>query len=123
MEIAEAIQVLTSLPEYQDLVSKECEAIDTVIAELNRLQKENEEYSKQLDLDYVDKNFISKDKIKDFIVYNKEKIAANNKEIEECRKTIMEEQELKRLRLYTLHKDNDLLEREIADLFDLLKEE
>ena len=118
MEIAEAIQVLTSLPEYQDLVSKECEAIDTVIAELNRLQKENEEYSKQLDLDYVDKNFI-----KDFIVYNKEKIAANNKEIEECRKTIMEEQELKRLRLYTLHKDNDLLEREIADLFDLLKEE
>lgn len=32
------------------------------------LKKENEEYSKQLDLDYVDKNYISKKKIKDEIV-------------------------------------------------------
>lgn len=31
------------------------------------LKKENEEYSKQLDLDYVDKNYISKKKIKDEI--------------------------------------------------------
>lgn len=31
------------------------------------LKKENEEYSKQLDLDYVDKNYISKQKIKDEI--------------------------------------------------------
>ena len=29
------------------------------------LKKENEEYSKQLDLDYVDKNYISKKKIED----------------------------------------------------------
>lgn len=29
------------------------------------LKKENEEYSKQLDLDYVDKNYISKQKIED----------------------------------------------------------
>ena len=31
------------------------------------LKKENEEYSKQLDLDYVDKNYISKKKIEDAI--------------------------------------------------------
>lgn len=53
----------------------------------------------------------------------KQKIQENSKEIEECRKTIMEEQELKKLKLYTLHKNNDLLELEIADLFNLLKEE
>ena len=34
---------------------------------IKKLQKENEEYSKQLDLDYVDKNYISKQKIKDEI--------------------------------------------------------
>ena len=34
---------------------------------IKKLQKENEEYSKQLDLDYVDKNYISKQEIKDEI--------------------------------------------------------
>ena len=34
---------------------------------IKKLQKENEEYSKQLDLDYVDKNYISKKKIEDTI--------------------------------------------------------
>ena len=34
---------------------------------IEKLQKENEEYSKQLDLDYVDKNYISKKKIEDTI--------------------------------------------------------
>lgn len=34
---------------------------------INKYAKENEEYSKQLDLDYVDKNYISKQKIKDEI--------------------------------------------------------
>lgn len=32
---------------------------------INKYAKENEEYSKQLDLDYVDKNYISKKKIED----------------------------------------------------------
>ena len=68
-------------------------------------------------------NSISKDKIKELILSKKQKIQENNNEIEECRKTIMEEQELKKLKLYTLHRKNDLLELEIADLFDLLKEE
>ena len=34
---------------------------------IKKLQKENEEYSKQLDLDYVDKNYILKKKIEDTI--------------------------------------------------------
>ena len=34
---------------------------------IEKLQKENEKYSKQLDLDYVDKNYISKKKIEDTI--------------------------------------------------------
>jgi len=34
---------------------------------INKYAKENEEYSKQLDLDYVDKNYISKKKIEDTI--------------------------------------------------------
>lgn len=34
---------------------------------IKKLQKENEEYSKQLDLDYADKNYISKKKIEDTI--------------------------------------------------------
>ncbi len=42
-------------------------AIDIVLTELERLQKENEEYSKQLDLDYVHNNYISKQEIKNKI--------------------------------------------------------
>lgn len=38
------------------------------------LKKENEEYSKQLDLDYVDKNYISKKKIEYTIEELKEKL-------------------------------------------------
>lgn len=34
---------------------------------INKYAKENEEYSKQLDLDYVDKNYIPKQKVKDKI--------------------------------------------------------
>lgn len=34
---------------------------------INKHAKENEEYSKQLDLDYVDKNYVSKKKIEDTI--------------------------------------------------------
>ena len=41
--------------------------MEVIINVVERLQKENEEYSKQLDLDYVDKNYISKKKIEDTI--------------------------------------------------------
>nr|DAH37192.1 MAG TPA: hypothetical protein [Caudoviricetes sp.] len=41
--------------------------MEVIINVIERLQKENEEYSKQLDLDYIDKNYISKKKIEDTI--------------------------------------------------------
>lgn len=43
------------------------QAIEHILSDYKRVLKENEEYSKQLDLDYVDKNYISKQKIKDEI--------------------------------------------------------
>lgn len=38
-----------------------------ILSDYKRALKGNEEYSKQLDLDYVDKNYISKKKIEDII--------------------------------------------------------
>lgn len=49
------------------LNEKEEQAIEHILSDYKRALKENEEYSKQLDLDYVDKNYISKQKIKDEI--------------------------------------------------------
>ena len=42
-------------------------ALEHILLDYKRVLKENEEYSKQLDLDYVDKNYISKKKIEDTI--------------------------------------------------------
>lgn len=39
----------------------------TLLNLIDKLQKENEEYSKQIDLDYVDDNYIAKQKIKEKI--------------------------------------------------------
>ena len=43
----------------------EIKTIEHILSDYKRVLKENEEYSKQLDLDYVDKNYISKKKIED----------------------------------------------------------
>ena len=50
------------------------------------LKKENEEYSKQLDLDYVDKNYISKKKIEDTIEELKGKLEDISKRRQKLRK-------------------------------------
>ena len=52
---------------------------------IEKLQKENEEYSKQLDLDYVDKNYISKQKIKDEIEELKGKLEDMSKRREKSK--------------------------------------
>ena len=110
--------------EQTEMSNKNCE----LEFEVEKLQKENEEL-KDIDLTTVhikgvcDEKDRWRNKIRELILNKKQKIQENSKEIEECRKTIMEEQELKKLKLYTLHKNNDLLELEIADLFNLLKEE
>lgn len=46
---------------------KQNNALNHILSDYKRVLKENEEYSKQLDLDYVDKNYISKKKIEDEI--------------------------------------------------------
>ena len=134
MNLEEAKEILNSidvidLRETHDVTEDTYNlAIETVLQELEHLQKENEEL-KSIDLTTVhikgvcDEKERWRNKIKELILNKKQKIHENNAEIEECRKTIMEEQELKKLKLYTLHKNNELLELEIADMFDLLKEE
>lgn len=136
MELEKAILLLREMQyncmqkgTYIDPKSEQkAQAIETVLHELYPLQKENEEL-KEIDLTTVylkgvcDEKERWRNKIKELIIKKKQQIQDNNKQMEECRKTIMEEQELKRLKLYTLHKNNELLKREIADLFDLLKEE
>lgn len=52
--------------------------ITIIINLIEKLQKENEEYSKQLDLDYVDKNYIPILKIKDKIIRNEKIIDISN---------------------------------------------
>lgn len=139
MELEEAIEnikeYIAKLDDYivhlydeNGSFKKQKETYITILQEIARLQKENEELRIYRDnykgcFVVAMENSISKDKIKELILSKKQKIQENNAEIEECRKTIMEEQELKKLKLYTLHKNNELLELEIADMFDLLKEE
>lgn len=65
MELEEAKKILMGLPEYQDLVSKEFEAIDTVISELVALQELLDE--KKEEIEEFEKQYISKDKIKEKI--------------------------------------------------------
>lgn len=50
---------------YDEKCADVINAIEHILSDYKRALKENEEYSKQLDLDYVDKNYISKQKIKD----------------------------------------------------------
>lgn len=53
---------------------KQNRALEHILSDYKRVLKENEEYSKQLDLDYVDKNYISKKKIEDIIEELKRKL-------------------------------------------------
>lgn len=52
---------------------------------INKYAKENEEYSKQLDLDYVDKNYIPKQKVKDEIEELKGKLEDISKQREKSK--------------------------------------
>ena len=64
---------------------KQNRAIEHVLSDYKRVLKENEEYSKQLDLDYVDKNYISKQKIKDTIEELKGKLEDISKQREKSK--------------------------------------
>lgn len=69
--IAEIGKASLSKEEYENS-QKLCDEEKRLIEELEHLQKKNEEYSNQLDLDYVDKNFVSKDKIREKIEERKQ---------------------------------------------------
>lgn len=71
------------------------EQIKTILNLIEKLQKENDEYSKQLDLDYVDKNYIPKQKIKAKIealnkTINKGGIIYSLKQCARCQKDVLE---------------------------------
>lgn len=89
------------------------EAYKVILSDYKRVLKENEEYLKQLDLDYVDNNYIPKSKIKEKI-----------KELENIIRPKQEEyqklcQEINKPRTET---ELDYIEEELSILDDELKE-
>ena len=109
-------------------------ALKNVLDKLEELQKENEELKSDLHEITVSNehkrkewihesilnSYISKQRVKDLILNKKEEIIKNSNEIEGCRKTILDEQSLKQLRLNILHRKNEVLFEQIADLQELL---
>ena len=108
-DIEEAVKTMEHWVEYEknnkDKINKADELIyiqETILSDYKRilkinevLLKENEEYSKQLDLDYVDKNYIPKQKIKAKIeelnkTINKGGIIYSLKQCARCQKDVLE---------------------------------
>jgi hypothetical protein len=67
IEILNTFEFRRKTKNYRKISLEDSRSVKLVLNLLEKLQKENEEYSKQLDLDYVDKNYISKKKIEDTI--------------------------------------------------------
>lgn len=76
-ELEKAIYRIEIHKDYAGLANGTCvvnkQDVETVLKELKRREEENEEYNKQLDLDYVRENYIAKDKIREKIEELKEK--------------------------------------------------
>ena len=67
VEILNTFEFRRKTRNYKIISLEDSKSVEIVLNLLDKLQEENEEYSKQLDLDYVDKNYISKKKIEDTI--------------------------------------------------------
>ena len=67
VEILNTFEFRRKTRNYKIVSLEDSKSVKIVLNLLDKLQEENEEYSKQLDLDYVDKNYISKKKIEDTI--------------------------------------------------------
>ena len=116
------------------LLPEDYGTFETILNLIKKLQNENKELKADLHemtisnehkkKEWVHKailnSYIPKQQVKDLILNKKEEMIKNNDEIEECRKTILEEQTLKRLRLNILHRKNEILFEQIADLQELL---
>lgn len=72
IQLLKEITITKSGCAYEIALFQFGEYAETALQELKRLQEENTEYKKQLDLDYVRENYISKYKIR-------EKIEEHNK--------------------------------------------
>ena len=108
------------------LLPEDYGTFETILNLIKKLQNENKELKadKYKKKEWVPKvilnSYIPKQQVKDLILNKKEEMIKNNNEIEECRKTILEEQTLKQLRLNVLHRKNEILFEQIADLQELL---
>lgn len=67
IEILDTFELRRKTKNYKEILLEDSQSVKILLNLIEKLQKENEEYSKQLDLDYVDKNYISKKKIEDTI--------------------------------------------------------
>lgn len=67
IEILDTFELRRKTKNYKEISLEDSQSVKILLNLIEKLQKENEEYSKQLDLDYVDKNYISKKKIEDTI--------------------------------------------------------
>lgn len=67
IEILNTFEFRRKTKNYRKISLEDSRSVKLVLNLLEKLQKENEEYSRQLDLDYVDKNYILKKKIEDTI--------------------------------------------------------
>ena len=67
IEILNTFELRRKTKNYKEISLEDSQSVEILLNLIEKLQKENEEYSKQLDLEYVDKNYISKKKIEDTI--------------------------------------------------------
>lgn len=98
MNLEEAKKVLMGLPEYQDLVSKECEAIDTVIHELVALQNLLDEKNEELDRLQKENDLAKK-----ALIANSYEADERNNLLAEVQRLKKENEKLKEIDLTTVH--------------------
>ena len=85
IEILDTFELRRKTKNYKEISLEDSQSVKILLNLIEKLQKENEEYSKQLDLDYVDKNYISKKKIEDTIEELKGKLEDISKQREKSK--------------------------------------
>lgn len=95
IEILNTFELRRKTKNYKEISLEDSQSVEILLNLIEKLQKENEEYSKQLDLDYVDKNYIPKQKIKAKIeelnkTINKGGIIYSLKQCARCQKDVLE---------------------------------
>ena len=89
-ELEKAIEILNEILLHHRETQEVRQAIKIILKELERLQEENTEYRKQLDLDYVRKNFIHKNEIIEIIENKNNKVLKNTRTLEQYKKDVFD---------------------------------